>query len=320
MATAGTQIFTEEELMANESFHVDIWQAEGAALRAKERDLAKSITTAKAGKLSIQWEYGDWMLHAERAYAAKKIKKREWKDAAKRATGYAFGTLENMANVARSFEPSRRVVRNLPFSIFQELVKFKDQKIQEELLDLAEKGERQTLRPGRRPGKGFGWTKIPMSLRELQYAIQTRQESGKLPGPYEPKFDKHKGQQVLKIWLRDEVYQQLETWARAKYTMPKPASMLAWMASEYVKEHKPDLDAMVAAAEAAKAKAAEETRNRIAEIETRTPEEWKRRSEDYLRRREEFENYLREKDKEQRLTDATNTTDPTALHNNTLPN
>jgi len=124
----------------------------------------------------------------------------------------------------------------------------------------------------------------------------------------------------LKIWLRDEVYQQLETWARAKYTMPKPASMLAWMASEYVKEHKPDLDAMVAAAEAAKAKAAEETRNRIAEIETRTPEEWKRRSEDYLRRREEFENYLREKDKEQRLTDATNTTDPTALHNNTLPN
>jgi hypothetical protein len=45
--------------------------------------------------------------------------------------------------------------------------------------------------------------------------------------------------------------------------------MLCWMASEYVKEHKADLEAMVAADQAARAKAREEEKKRVEENDAR---------------------------------------------------
>jgi hypothetical protein len=259
--------FNDDELL--ELFNLDNWGAEGKAIRAKERSLAKSRTAAKAEKEAIQFEWGEWMLEAHRAHAANKIKKRAWKKQAAWASGYAFGTLQNWANVAATFETPRRVVRKLPFSIFQEISKFEDEKVQEELLDLAEKGE---AKPDKRTGivDGRSWTSIPMSVRELQKAIRVRQEAGKLPGPYEPKKDKHEGKQLLEIWVNDATHRQLCRWSNAKYTQDRPASMLLWMAGEYAKEHKADLEAMVEADKAERARFMEENRKRVEENDARS--------------------------------------------------
>ncbi len=179
----------------------------------------------------MKWAVGDWLCEGVDGG----IKPKKLKNAAKRVTGYQWGTLKNCMVVSRAVESSRR--RDvLPYSFHVEVAKYAPEDQEEYLAMAVEK---------------IGW-KPPISLRDFRKEIEGLKRSKMT---MEERLANHKKESVviLKIAVSRETEMFLLGIARAKNLKSHTAqAALWWMATEYVKEHK-ELKAELEAGRAAEA-------------------------------------------------------------------
>jgi hypothetical protein len=228
-------------------FSVDHWDAEadelfkyGDALAKKKQQLADKEGTR-------QWDIGDWLLRGDvgatkcniKGFKSKAFKKR----AMEKSKARNWGSLKNLMSVAAGLPESLRHDGRegrpyLPYSLQIEVAKFRgDEDTQRRLLEMAHEGH------GHR---------IP-SVRDFRKTIAHMQKQKMLPIPAGQKQKKAvpEGHILLKIMVPNTVLADLKRWSVYKFKATRPASMLSFCAAEYIKQHRSDLDAIAAEAEAA---------------------------------------------------------------------
>jgi len=260
---------TSEQLRVCEPaiyFSVGEWLDEGRELVKHGKYLANQESCR-------QWGIGDWLLKGEGGVQARALRTKEFKRQALKITRYkSWGALKNLMTISRRVPESRRRDgregrQYLAYSIHQEIAKkFDDEETQERLLDFAAKGVERCV------GRPEDWRSgLPMPVRILQRHIREMQDCGELPKTGKDRHRKKalEGHILLKIWVPNTFHSKLRAWAEFKFKKSSAAKMLAWLAEEYFKEHKADLEALSAAYEAEKAEFLEETRKRVEENERR---------------------------------------------------
>jgi hypothetical protein len=221
------------------------WRDFGRHLMRHEQDLEEKQD-------SLPWKIGDWLVEGVEGGLKSRVLKR---DALGITQGkYSWGTLGNFMTVSSSIEPSRRR-ENLDYSMHQLVARFSVEN-QERLLDMATSGNpKVTTRHG---------NPVPYTFRPFKDLIMGMQERGELPmttrKPIEARFV------VVNIKIPVAEHSFLKTLALAKqFHKKKPAnyddgsgiyggrpgthlpdvgSVIWWMASQYYKEHKTELDSL----------------------------------------------------------------------------
>ena len=260
---AGQQTFFK---MPN-PFELEQWKVYGKYLSAHGRVLAKNeeVLAEKCGW--FMWDIGDWLLEGEEAgmptkklrkYAEEICRHRAWK------------TMRNWKVTSRAIESSRRRDgregrESLPYSVHQIIEQF-DPEIQEQFLHDGPKtkdGMRKYVRDWREQEK----------LKRERDKFDRELAAGR---PYRIGQDDATKPKSLNIKVYAAEYDTLNKLSWMKFGNHWPKTMFLWMAREYWREHKADMDAEYAA------------------FQKQTPEErnahWEKVSEEHHSRRSRPEN------------------------------
>ncbi len=271
-------------------FSTDAWLDEGKELEKYDKDLENRADL-------LQWDIGDWLLKGEEGgVKTKALKAKDFQKYALKITKRkSWGVLKNLKSVAANVEESRRRDgregrKFLSYSMHVEIAKFDDEK-QEELLQIAEEGYHSfSYDPKVHASFSPPAPQKVVSVSDLQRTIAIMQERGELPMTPAQKRRKEKAKekwQALKIRISDDSYKQLERLSNAKYGKPygwrgrskqferaclqQVSTFVSWMAAEYYKEHRAELEAMVAGSDVKDAAYSEETSKAVVEKSLQVP-------------------------------------------------
>jgi hypothetical protein len=188
-------------------FDLDSWRSEGQ--RLFENDEALEV---------VQWQIGDWLLEAEDhgGMDEKQVKRHALKISKNRS----WPTLKNYKSTSRKVPPSLRRDA-VGYNVHRLVSPFSDEH-KDRLLDKAAREQ---------------WT-----VGRMKDQIAREQKWGTLPRTGKKEVQPF---QMIKMQITDIQYTKLEKLARAKLGKPSVADFIWWMAKEYYKEHRLELDPIV---------------------------------------------------------------------------
>ena len=236
-------------------FEKELWRIRGRYMAAHGIDLCKKEEELAERLGWFMWDMGDWLLEGEEGGLSTKQLRRE---AGEICPSRTWHTMENWKVTSRAIEPSRRRDgregrASLPYSLHKVVEKFAPE-VQDQLLEMAVAGDPALMHKD--------GTFRPFTVKSLGNKIWHMQRIGKLPKTGRDLTRKVRPKKFtsvrVKVTVSDHekfmalavakcLYEPKPRWGDNPWRLthaPDVGAVIAWMAGEYIKEHKPELKAL----------------------------------------------------------------------------